>query len=962
MVNKEGIIIESGDAKLELDFSVGKPGERGPQGPQGEPGERGPQGENGKSAYQLAVANGFKGSEAEWLESLKCDSISGAYAEIKRMADDGKLVPGRRYIITDYQASCKAISGTISIPDVAAANVYRRLSLRSVAVNDVPFDLILQAVSANSFEPNAIAVAKEAVDGRVKCWDAKYSLTPIFSTWDDTNITESYRGSIYFLRDNLDNEAWYDFENIGYEVTKIDQPIKDILEDGYIPEITVGAILKTFNIVPDDPGIYIGNKIGPGNESALALPFIIFVYYSRRVRFENSRYIIINDSTKTCIQSCESMVLGWTAFTSMRECGYSGVKDTMGDVFIATKNLLIGTSYRNHFCSRSFKFGVLEKVENCYFGRSDEKLNIVPQSDGLYSLKNCVFEDGHNCTFISSTYKKVDSGRTTYPVHGLTVKASVKGAFPINEQLMSECVSDVTKRIVAYDTDYGVYVVRESEGLVDIDGALKRVRITGNKVQQTGINEKWETIGVLSPEEGTGPISVTYKEIDTLMTAGELVPGQKYKIVDYYNYGSAALPATKGLFVTNGNKNKPRELIVEAKDESHLLPDAMLVSRHDSHVGRVKFENINADPSVHIIRIKPSRLFRTDVDLTSHAAGAIYFRSKMSDGTWVEASEYEEILAFDEQGLFVELVPEIVDGHILARVGYFGDEAASVEVGLPIGNHAEDYSYVYADINPAKLVKGNIQEKLWLDVWTYENDEEYCVTHYRQSQIGWIDYLVSENDLGFFLRGDKDYSMLQCVSQPNGILGDSEGNDVAAELVWCEFTENSNVRRVRSLPITVDYTSYHPKNWLNILVLEDEKNNTYNAVPFDWEAAYFVTQGPDYLPKQGSLSFNNEAVVGSRFGMSMVFILPREVISGASSFVNCQFNMVVGVVGGIALGVHFYGNGSSRLLCIMAPVGGIVELTGTGKSLDFVEILNYIDFVFAKNNEMKTMSQLIAGQ
>ncbi len=52
----------------------GETGETGPQGPQGNPGETGatgPQGPQGKSAYQVAVENGFSGTESEWLESLK---------------------------------------------------------------------------------------------------------------------------------------------------------------------------------------------------------------------------------------------------------------------------------------------------------------------------------------------------------------------------------------------------------------------------------------------------------------------------------------------------------------------------------------------------------------------------------------------------------------------------------------------------------------------------------------------------------------------------------------------------------------------------------------------------------------------------------------------------------------------------------------------------------------------------
>jgi len=45
----------------------GETGPVGPQGPQGLPGESGL---DGKSAYEIAVENGFEGTEQEWLESL----------------------------------------------------------------------------------------------------------------------------------------------------------------------------------------------------------------------------------------------------------------------------------------------------------------------------------------------------------------------------------------------------------------------------------------------------------------------------------------------------------------------------------------------------------------------------------------------------------------------------------------------------------------------------------------------------------------------------------------------------------------------------------------------------------------------------------------------------------------------------------------------------------------------------
>lgn len=46
-------------------------GPQGEQGIQGEPGPQGDPGVDGKSAYEIAVDNGFTGTEAEWLASLK---------------------------------------------------------------------------------------------------------------------------------------------------------------------------------------------------------------------------------------------------------------------------------------------------------------------------------------------------------------------------------------------------------------------------------------------------------------------------------------------------------------------------------------------------------------------------------------------------------------------------------------------------------------------------------------------------------------------------------------------------------------------------------------------------------------------------------------------------------------------------------------------------------------------------
>lgn len=67
-----------GDHRFEIENGAdGKQGEQGPagkdgeQGEKGDPGADGAKGEDGKSAYEIAVENGFEGDEADWLVSLK---------------------------------------------------------------------------------------------------------------------------------------------------------------------------------------------------------------------------------------------------------------------------------------------------------------------------------------------------------------------------------------------------------------------------------------------------------------------------------------------------------------------------------------------------------------------------------------------------------------------------------------------------------------------------------------------------------------------------------------------------------------------------------------------------------------------------------------------------------------------------------------------------------------------------
>lgn len=92
--------------------ATGATGPRGYKGEQGEKGEKGNTGSNGKSAYDIAVENGFKGSETEWLESLKgADGASAEKGEDGKSAYDIWLEQGNTGTEADFLESLKGPPG-----------------------------------------------------------------------------------------------------------------------------------------------------------------------------------------------------------------------------------------------------------------------------------------------------------------------------------------------------------------------------------------------------------------------------------------------------------------------------------------------------------------------------------------------------------------------------------------------------------------------------------------------------------------------------------------------------------------------------------------------------------------------------------------------------------------------------------------------------------------------------------
>ena len=121
------------------------------------------------------------------------------YEELLYLINNNGLILGQTYRITDY------ITTTSQIDTISANN---------------PFDIIVKATSTNTLSEDATVVQSDRDGGyfdnnKLESWEIKYCVT------NDTNHfawagDANGKGVIYYMKDEFNNEAYYDFKNIKF--------------------------------------------------------------------------------------------------------------------------------------------------------------------------------------------------------------------------------------------------------------------------------------------------------------------------------------------------------------------------------------------------------------------------------------------------------------------------------------------------------------------------------------------------------------------------------------------------------------------------------------------------------------------------------------------------------------------------------------------------------------------------
>lgn len=147
------------------------------------------------------------------LENLKpagggnSETISITYNELLTLKNNNNLTAGTYYRITDYQ--CTTPSSNTNIR--SAGN---------------QFDIIVQALDVNILDVNAHAInhANDTYfqNNNLLAWELKYDIDGTINSYEWSAAGEnSFRGIIFYMKDEFENECYYDFKNIQHKGTSL---------------------------------------------------------------------------------------------------------------------------------------------------------------------------------------------------------------------------------------------------------------------------------------------------------------------------------------------------------------------------------------------------------------------------------------------------------------------------------------------------------------------------------------------------------------------------------------------------------------------------------------------------------------------------------------------------------------------------------------------------------------------
>ena len=346
-----------------------------------------------------------KNEIGDLLHTKQNTPITISHVDLLDLLDNNELIIGQKYRINDYVTTTSQID-TKSLGK--------------------PFDIIVTAISTNTLSECATAVQSDRDGGyfdnnKLESWEIKYCVTNDTSRFAWAGASDG-KGVIYYMKDEFNNEAWYDFKNIQFLRTA--QWFKD--NPNFYVKFTEDKYFFTFSVVDGngnitDDTLYstnyhaINNSLGRNTSKITKLNNTIFIdepnkgaynniiadghsgnTFGNRIWNNNIGYDFINNIINKQFQyntidaKCkENHFWGFFVYNVVESDCYSN--KFSGDV---SKCTLKQQNYYNNFTGTT--------LSQCTFGINNNWISDIPSMNNVTISNSCINKGSQ--TLLSNLY------------------------------------------------------------------------------------------------------------------------------------------------------------------------------------------------------------------------------------------------------------------------------------------------------------------------------------------------------------------------------------------------------------------------------------------------------------------------------------------------------------------------------------------------------------------------------
>ena len=677
--------------------------------------------------------------------------VKVTWAELKVLKENSKLVPGQYYRIYNFKT-------TTGQENTKSANHQ--------------FDIIIEALTENELIEEAKVCQHEGdtyfSNTALEAWEIKYCLE------NDTNrfawANNSGYGVIYYMKDEFNNEAWYDFKNIMF-LRNTDWLNSHKSKYATLSSFSSDTWLYTFslvkngNIIDDSLGKINGttyyasdNHLGRSTASITKLNNTIFISNVSSNGVSNSPFgNIIADGHR-------DNTLGHSSWVNI--IGHNFSENIIGDQF--QYNRISENFSKNHIAPK-FTYNTIESgcVDNRFNG-SVNKCNIkqgYSSNNTTGNLSNCNF--GSGLTWISDM-----PGMNNIEIIDNTFSGDSSNTILLFN--LSNTEGDNLGNILSYENYINKLVVfktNNSYGTLQLDNLLENIYNLGDFSNSKGGED-----AALNADISTNPNITVLKyttqgrnatiiqQVDNLKTTQYLYwGGKKYKrVINFINIPGAGISV-------NGLPDWQEEYFLTTNEVNNILFKTEKTVTNGSYTDNANcygyFGTLkNLGLSGNVITVNSISVYRRG-DSDNNADVSVWCRLlRRINGGWEKLAQSETSRKFNEVEQNGELVFKMIMEENITPLSSI-DEVAIVFVN----NSEADVNSCNGTLGFKVLAgKGALTGEISSNSESISVNNTYTPAINVNYQFLYVDDTVLHSDKDETITGNKTFKSI--VKANNGIL------------------------------------------------------------------------------------------------------------------------------------------------------------------------------------------------